>query len=197
MKITFKLILIIFCLVVLWIIGLFAQLPLIPWIETDYFLIDTKTRLANNVSIKQKDNMKITLEIPNIFGEGNQSLQIQFSSIMGKHLINVNPFSMKVYDSRNIEIKPKSSYLICNDSTKAETFKIKDYEIADDTVYGNTAYSKDKYLIFQSSFDLRNVKQLSIDIQIKYSLDNKPDSINGRYLVEKEHRLTWNQLRFH
>ena len=72
LKILFKTFLTIIGLLLVWVIGLFAQLPLIPWIETDYYVAGTNQTLANGYILKQTDGVIVKIEVPNEFFENDQ-----------------------------------------------------------------------------------------------------------------------------
>jgi len=200
-KYALRFILMLFFAIVLWIIGLLARLPLIPWIETDYFVTGTTQTLAKGFVLKQPDTtitkgfLSVTagsiikLEAPNEFPEDDQCFDFWFSSAGGKHLLTVNNFSLKIFDSNNSEIKPINSYLFWDDGSKDKTFNIENYSI--DT------YPKNKYVFFRTVFDIDDVGDFSITVKTYYSIDNRADTIDRKLFIDKKHRLTWNEFRVH
>ena len=184
--------LITFCLLILWVVGLLAQLPLIPWIETDYFVVGTNQTLANGLTLKQTDNTNIKIEVPNYFSEDDQCFDFWFSSANGKHLLTVDDFSLIVYDNDNSELKRENTYLFWDNGSKNETFKIENYEIAK-----TDTCNKNKYVFFRTVFDIDKIGNFKIKVKVNYSIDNKSDSINQTLTIEKKHRLTWNKFRVH
>src|SRR6187431_3152047 len=135
-KYLLRTILVLFFLIVIWVIGLCARLPLIPWIETDYFIKGTNQTLADGFNLKQSDNTIIKIEIPNEFSEKEQCFDFWFLSSQGKHLLTVNDFSLKTFENNNSEIRRDNSYLFWDNGSKDETFMIQDYEIEADTIHG-------------------------------------------------------------
>lgn len=192
LKILFKTFLTIICLLVIWVIGLFAQLPLIPWIETDYYLAGTNQTLAKGYILKQTDNVIVKIEVPNEFSENDQCFDLWFSSNIGTHSLTVKDFSQTVFDNDNSEIKNQNSYLFWDNGSKEEAFNIDNYEIA----YSDN-YDKKKYVFFRTVFDIDNVSDFSIKLKTNFYIDNKPNLIDTTLQIEKKHRLTWNKFRVH
>jgi hypothetical protein len=192
LKILFKTFQTIICLLLIWIIGLFAQLPLIPWIETDYYLAETKQTLAKGYILKQTDNVIVKIEVPNEFSESDQCFDFWFSSNIGTHSLTVKDFSQTVFDNDNSEIKNQNSYLFSDNGSKEEAFNIDNYEIA----YSDN-YDKKKYVFFRTVFDIDNVSDFSIKLKTNFYIDNKPNLIDTTLQIEKKHRLTWNKFRVH
>ncbi|MBL7827821.1 MAG: hypothetical protein JNJ57_14415 [Saprospiraceae bacterium] len=177
---------------VIWVIGLFAQLPLIPWIETDYYVVGTNQTLANGYVLKQTDNTIVKIVVPNEFSENDQCFDFWFSSNIGTHMLTVKDFSQTVFDKDNAEIKNKNSYLFWDNGSKEKTFNIDNYEIA----YSDN-YDKKKYVFFRTVFDIDNISYFSMKLMTNFYIDNKPNLINTTLQIEKKHRLTWNKFRMH
>ena len=192
LKILFKTFLTIICLLVIWVIGLFGQLPLIPWIETDYYVVGTNQTLANGYILKQTDNAIIKIEVPNEFSENDQCFDFWFSSATGTHMLTVKGFSQTVFDNDNSEIKRQNAYLFWDNGSKEETFNIENYEIAH-----SENYDQKKYVFFRTVFDVDNISDFSIKLKSNFYVDNKPNLIDTTLTIEKKHRLTWNKFRVH
>ena len=192
LKILFKTFLTIICLLVIWVIGLFAQLPLIPWIETDYNVAGTNQTLANGYILKQTDNALIKIEVPNEFFENDQCFDVWFSSANGTHILTVKDFSQTVFEGDNSEIKSENSYLFWDNGSKEETFNIDNYKI-----FHSDNYDHKKYVFFRTVFNVENISDFSIKLKTNFFIDNKPNLIDTTLQIEKKHRLTWNKFRVH
>jgi hypothetical protein len=192
LKILFKTFLTIICLFIIWIVGLFAQLPLIPWIETDYYIAGTNQTLTSGYILKQADNINIKIEIPNEFLENNQCFDTWFLAANGKHFLTVKDYSQTIFGNHNSKIKSKNSYLFWDNGSKEETFNIDNYEIA----YSEN-YDQKKYVFFRTVFDVDNIRNFSIKIKTNFFIDNKPNIIDTTLEIEKKHRLTWSKFRVH
>ena len=192
LKILFKTFLTIICLLVIWVIGLFAQLPLIPWIETDYYVAETNQTLANGYILKQTDGAIVKIEVPDEFFENDQCFDFWFSSATGTHMLTVKEFSQTVFDNDNSEVKRQNSYLFWDNGSKEETFNIDNYEIAH-----SDNYDQKKYVFFRTVFDVDNISDFSIKLKTSFYVDNKPNLIDTTLTIEKKHRLTWNKFRVH
>ncbi len=189
MKRTFQ----ISCLIcLLWIVGLLAQLPLIPFIETDYILKERNDTLGNGVLVKKNNELNIKIEIPNYFPEKEQCIDTWFTSAHGQHLLTVSNFSINVFSGDNTEIEKGQSYLFWDDGSKDETFSIHDYEISE-----SITSERNKYVFFRSVFNIDKESNFYILIKANYSLDNIADSVERKMLITKKHRLTWNKFRAH
>lgn len=192
LKIFFKTFLTMICLLVIWVIGLFAQLPLIPWIETDYYVAGTNHTLDNGHILKQTENVIIKIEVPNEFSENDQCFDFWFSSTIGTHTLTVNDFSLIAFDNDNSKIKSQNSYLFWGNGSKEETFNIDNYEIA----YSDN-YDQKKYVFFRTVFNVDDLSDFSIKLKTNFYIDNKPNLIDTSLQIEKKHRLTWNKFRVH
>ena len=192
LKILFKTFLTIICLLLIWVIGLFAQLPLIPGIETDYFIAGTNQTLANGYILKHTDNAIIKIEVPNEFSENDQCFDFWFSSAIGTHTLTVKNYSNTAFDIDNSEIKRENSYLFWDNGSKEETFNIDSYVIVHSDNYDNK-----KYVFFRNVFNVDNISDFSIKLKTNYFIDNKPNLIDTTLQIEKKHRLTWNKFRVH
>ena len=177
---------------VLWIVGLFAQLPLIPFIETDYVLIETNDTLGKGVLVKEKSGLNIKVEVPSYFPEKEQCFDTWFTSTNGRHTLTVPNFSITALSSDNKEIFKSNSYLFWDDGSKDEAFSIDGYEISK-----SDSFDSSKYVFFRSVFDVAQERDFVVLIKAKYSVDNVSDSVERKMSIIKKHRLTWNKLRAH
>ncbi|WP_461787755.1 hypothetical protein [Pedobacter sp.] len=191
-KILFKTFLTIICLLVIWIIGLFAQLPLIPWIETDYYVAGTNQTLANGYVLMQTDKALVKIEVPTEFPENDQCFDFWFSSANGTYILTVKDFSQTLFDKSNSKIKIKNSYLFSDNGSKEEAFNIDHYEITH-----SDNYDQKKYVFFRNVIDLESISDFSIKIKTNFYIDSKPNLIDTTLTIEKKHRLTWNKFRMH
>lgn len=192
LKILSKTILTLVCLFVIWIIGLFAQLPLIPWIETDYYVSGTNQTLENGFTLNQIDSTFIKIEVPNEFNENDQCFDFWFLSAAGQHTLTVKDFSQTIFDKNNSEVKSKNSYLFWDNGSKEETFNIDNYEIAHSENY----YNK-KYVFFRTVFNVDNISDFSVKLKTNFIIDNKIKLVDTTLQLEKKHQLTWNKFRVH
>ncbi|MBK9379288.1 MAG: hypothetical protein IPM86_14145 [Saprospiraceae bacterium] len=191
-KILFKTFLTIICLLIIWVIGLFAQLPLIPFFDTNYFVSGTNQTLSSGIILKQTDNTIIKIEIPNEFTQNEQCFDFRFSSATGTHILTVKDFSQSVFDIDNSEIKNINSYLFWENGSLEEKFNINNHEIKYSENYDN-----EKYVFFRTVFDMDNINHFSIKIKTDFYIDNKPNRIDTTLVIEKKHRLTWSRFRVH
>jgi hypothetical protein len=171
----------------LWVVGCSAGLPVIPFVETDYFIDNSPVPLAHGFTITNTDDEVTELEIPDYFPDDDQCLDFWFKTSQGTHLLNVEEFRLKVFDENGNEIKPWNSYLFWNGGSEDEKFSIDDYEIDD----------AEKYVFFRTAVDLSSESSFSVAIEAKYTIDNKMRNISATYDLEKIKRLTWNELRAH
>lgn len=192
LKILFKTFLTIIGLLVIWLIGLFAQLPLIPWIETDYYVAGTNQTLDKGHILKLADNAIMKIEIPNEFTENDQCFDFWFTSANGTHSLTVKDFSQTVFDKDNSIIKSKNSYLIWDNGSKENTFEIDKYAITH-----SDNYDQKKYVFFRTVFNVDNVSDFSIKLKTNFLIDSKSNLIDTTLIIEKKHRLTWNKFRVH
>ena len=179
-------------LCVLWLVGLFAQLPLIPFIETDYILSETNDTLGKGVLLNEENGLNIKIEVPNYFPEKGQCFDTWFTSTNGQHTLTVSNYSIEAFTSDNTEIEKNNSYMFWDDGSKNETFSIQNYQIVKSDTVNNR-----KYVFFRSVFNIDNESDFSILIKAKYSLNNFADSIERKMSITKKHRITWDKLRAH
>lgn len=191
-KIFFTTFITIILLIVIWIIGAFADFPVVPSLKT-YYLINGKNISNSNVYILKKiDNTIIKLEIPNEFFDNNKCFDIWFISIKGKHNITVKDFSQTLFDNDKIEINKKKSYLFSNNGSKSETYKIDNYEIND-----SDKFNKKNYIFFRTVFDIVNKNEFELKIKVYFNIDNKSNKIDKILSIEKKERVTWSHFRLH
>ena len=94
-------------LCVLWLVGLFAQLPLIPFIETDYILSETNDTLGKGVLLNEENGLNIKIEVPNYFPEKGQCFDTWFTSTNGQHTLTVSNYSIEAFTSDNGKLPQK------------------------------------------------------------------------------------------
>mgnify|MGYP003575478265 FL=1 len=177
---------------VLWLIGLFAQLPVIPFIETNYLLSETNDILSKGIELGRTDKLIIKLEIPDYYPEKDQCFDTWFSSRSGQHTLTVSDFSITVFDRNDSEISKQNSYLFWDNGSKDEAFKIENYVIAKlDTTFHN------KYVFFRSVYNMADGKEFKVQIKANFILDGVNSDLDKRLSITKRHRLTWNKLRAH
>ena len=175
----------------MWIIGLFNGLPLIPWIETDYFIAGEETTLSEGIVLMDTDSCILRIEVPNYFPENNQCFDIWFNSKRGKQALSVTDFSITAFNKGN-EITKKSSCLFWDNGSKKETFEIIDYQVE----YSKN-YADKKYVFFRTTYDVDDTKRFNFVIKSNFTINDRPFNIHKNLSIEKQHRWTWNEFRFH
>ena len=178
--------------IVLWIVGCSAGLPVIPFVETDYYIRQSNRPLANGHAVTKTDNENTKIEIPNYYPDNDQCLDFWFTSSNGKHILSVENFNMTVRDKDGDEIKRLTSYLFWDDGSEDEKFSINNYEIE------NTGtHDQNKYVFFRTVFDLSGESYFSITINTDYSVDSVRRQIDETFDLTKKRKLTWNKFRVH
>jgi hypothetical protein len=188
-KRTFKILLIGF---LLWFFGVFFQLPLIPFIETDFVLNGTSQIFEKGVELQQTNKVTIKLEIPNYFPEKEQCFDTWFSSKDGQHTLTVSDFTISVFNKNGTETKKNNSSLFWDDGSSDETFKIDNYMIAKTNTTNN-----DKYVFFRSVFNVADKKEFIVHVKANFSVDGIQNNLEKKIAITKKHRLTWNKFRAH
>jgi len=181
-----------FVATIIWVVGLFAGLPLIPFVETDYYVNESNQTLANGLILKQTDSSVIKLEVPNYFSENDQCFDTWVSSTKGQHFLTIKDFSLQAFNADQSEIKKENTYLFWDNGSKDETFKIENYQISKSATTEN-----DKYVFIRTVFDTEGLDNFILSVKLNFTLDNKTDLVEQKVNVNKKHRLTWNPLRAH
>lgn len=178
--------------VVLFITGLFAGLPLIPWVETDYFVKGTNESLAHGVKLKQIDNAIVKIEIPNYFSQNEQSIDTWFASSDSSYTLTIDNFSFEAASRGNNSLKKENSYLFWDNGSKENDFRIQNYSVTK-----SNSQLDDKYVFLRSVYDLGNVKELVATIKLDVQINGKPENIEQSLPLVKKQKLTWNKFRVH
>ena len=178
--------------VVLWIAGCSAGLPVIPFVETDYFISQSDKVLADGHTVTKTHNENTKIEIPNYYPDNDQCLDFWFASSNGKHILTVEKFKMTVMDKDGHEIERLTSYLFWDDGSEEEKFSINNYEIENTATHG-----QDKYVFFRTVVDLSGESNFSINIKADYSVDSEQKQIDKTLDLTKRRKLTWNKFRVH
>lgn len=178
--------------IVLWIAGCFAGLPVIPFVETDYFVSESNKPLADGYTVTKTDNENTKIEIPNYFPDNGQCLDFRFTSSNGKHILTVENFKMTVMDENGDEIKRLNSYLFWDDGSEYEKFSINNYEIEK-----KGTHDQDKYVFFRTVVDLSGEGNFTINIKADYYVDSVKRQIDKTFDLTKKKTLTWNEFRVH
>ena len=178
--------------VVLYIAGLFAGLPLIPWVETNYFIEGTNESLSNRVTLKQIENAKIQVEIPNYFSQNDQCIDTWFASSDSSYTLTINNFSFEAVSTEGNALKRENNYLFWDNGSKENDFKIQNY-----TVAKSNNQQDDKYVFLRNVYDLDNVKELTATIKFDVQINGKHESVEQSLPLVKKQKLTWNKFRTH
>jgi len=179
-------------LVILYIAGLFAGLPIIPWFETNYFIKGTNERLENGVTLRQIDNAIIKIEIPNYFPPKDQCIDTWFASSDSSYILTIDNFSLEAVSVENKVLIRENSYLFWDNGSKENDFTIQKY-----TVAKSDTQMKDKYVFLRSVYDLNNTEELIAKIKIYFQINGKAESIEQSLPLVKKQKLTWNKFRVH
>ena len=183
---------VLFLLFVIMFLGIFFQLPIIPWIETDYILEGTNQKFSDGVILTQKNGIELKIEIPNEFNEESQCFDTWFKSTNGNHNLTVKSISFKALDNKNGEIRPVNSYLFWDDGSKDETYEITNYIISQSDTIDNQ-----KYVFFRTVFNVDNYDNFSVILKANFEIDNKSENLNRSLIINKKKQLTWNKFRVH
>ena len=178
--------------VTLWVAGCSVGLPVIPFIETDYFVSQSDKPLADGYTVTTSDNENTKIEIPNYYPDNDQCLDFWFTSSNGKHILTVEDFKMTFKDKDGKEIKRLTSYLFWDDGSEDEKFSINNYEIEK-----TGTHDQDKYVFFRTVVDLSGESNFSINIRADYSVDSEQRQIDKTFDLTKRRKLTWNEFRVH
>jgi hypothetical protein len=178
--------------IVLWIVSCSAGLPVIPFVETDYFISESNKPLADGHTVTKTENENTKFEIPNYYPDNDQCLDFWFTSSNGKHLLTVENFKMTVMDNGKDEIKPLTSYLFWDDGSEDEKFSITNYEIEK-----TETHDQDKYVFFRTVVDISRESHFSVNIKADYYMDSVPRQIDKTFELTKRRKLTWNEFRVH
>jgi hypothetical protein len=178
--------------IVLWIAGCSAGLPVIPFVETDYFVSEYNKPLADGHTVTKTDNETTKIEIPNYYADNGQCLDFWFTSSNGKHILTVENFKMTVMDENGDEIKRLNSYLFWDDGSEDEKFGINNYEIEK-----TGSQDQDKYVFFRTVVDLSGESNFAITIKADYYVDSVQRQIDKTFDLAKRKKLTWNEFRVH
>ena len=192
MKMIVRTFQVLFLIFVVWFIGLFFQLPIIPWIETDYILTGTNQKFSDGIVLTQKNEVELKIEIPNEFNEENQCFDTWFKSKKGNHNLTVKNISIKAVDNKNGDIRPINSYLFWDNGSKDETFEIRNYELSQSDTIEN-----EKYVFFRTVINANKYDNFSVNVKANFEIDNRTDSLNKILTINKKKRLTWNKFRVH
>lgn len=178
--------------ILIWMIGCSTGLPVIPFVETDYFVIESSTPLADGHIVTKTDDEITKIEIPNYYPDNEQCLDFWFTSSNNKHLLTVENFKMTVKDNKGNEIERLTSYLFWDDGSEDEKFSINNYEIEK-----TGTHDQDKYVFFRTVVDLSGESNFSISIKADYYVDGVQRQIDKTFELKKRRELTWNEFRVH
>jgi hypothetical protein len=176
----------------LWIIGVFAMLPVIPFIEANYFLEGSDGPLDIGFNVTHTSTELTRIEIPSYYPNNNQCLDFWFESANGKHLLTVNNFTMTLKNKNNSEIKRMNSFLFWDEGSEDEKFSIKEYEIE-----RTDSYDTDKYVFFRTAFDLSDEGSFTMYVKADYLLDGIQRDLDRSFKVVKKKKLRWSEFRVH
>lgn len=187
-----KVILFLLVLIVIWIVGLFAGIPVIPWIETNYYDSKTNQKLSNGLVLKKIDSSEIRIEIPDYFPASDQCFDTWFTSGQTNSNLIVKAFFFLVLDQSGTELPKKNTYLFGNDDSRFNGTEISNLEI----IKNDTAYHE-KYKFIRTVFNLRNKKRIMIQIKVDYTINNISQSLTDTLEINKKQALTWDEFRAH
>lgn len=179
-------------LILIWVIGLFTGLPVIPWVETSYYDSETNQNLSKGLVLKELDSAEIRIEIPDYFPVSDQCFDTWFTSGQTNSNLSVKAFSLLVLDQSGTELPKKNTYLFGNNDSRFNGTEISNLEI----LKNDTAY-QEKYKFIRTVFNLRNKKRIMIQIKVEYIIDGISQSLTDTLEINKKQTLTWNEFRAH
>ncbi|MEJ8844335.1 hypothetical protein WG954_18210 [Lacibacter sp. H375] len=181
-----------FIFIVIYIVGLFAGLPIIPWIETNYYVKGTNERLSNGITLQQINNAIIKVEIPDYFPQNDQCIDTWFTSSDSSNNLTINNFSFEMQSDEGKPLTRENSYLFWDDGSKENNLTIENY-----TILKSDTSSEDKYVFLRTVYNLDNEKEVTVKLKINYQLNRKTIVLDKNLQLIKKQRLTWNEFRVH
>jgi hypothetical protein len=107
------------------------MLPVIPLLETDYFVEESVEPLVNSFIFTKTNKELTSIEFPNYYPDNNQCLDFWFQSAEGKHLLTVNNFTMTIKNKSESEIPKLKSYLFWDMEVKMKNSVLKNTKLSE------------------------------------------------------------------
>lgn len=178
-------------LFVFYIIGLFSDLPIIPWTVTDYFVDEGTKRLSEGQTLKSEGDSQLTFQVPNNFCEQKQCFDFWFNEdVSGNQL--VKGFSIELISEEGDFIEPDGIYLFGTKNSRFDGIEITDFSLIEED-----SSFQDNFRFIRVIFDLENHTNFKLSIDADVLKKMKDININQVLQVNKVSELTWNSLRFH
>ena len=178
-----KLIFTLFILGLLWVIGLFAGLPVIPWIDTNYYERKSGQKLSQGIILNQSGG-DIKLEVPNYYNESDQCFDTWFTS----NNIKIKYFSLLAFDKNNIEIPKVKIHLFGYNESR---------EINDFTILNNDTAIQHNFKFIRTVYNVKKFTSISLKLKIDYLINNESKSYADTLILRKVHNLTWTRFKVH
>lgn len=172
--------------VVLWIIAIFMDYPVIPYLKTDFYIKGETNPLSKKQDLGELDNTFFGLEIPDYFPENDQSFDLWFLSNGENQRITINNFSFELKDEKGEEKEKLTSILFWDGGSKEE-LSIDNYSID----------KENEYVFIRSVYDVDNLSSFSMTISANFTIDNQLNKITKNLILEKKRTLQWMRFRFH
>lgn len=186
-KVVLKISLFLLIFIILWIVGVFFDLPLIPINETNYYTEKNNISLNERQIIETNDSLKIGVEIPNYFTENEHCFDFWFFIEEGEKNISVSDFSVKLKDRTGNEKKEIKSILFWDGGSNESSLDVINHKLNSDS----------KYLFFRKVYNTNKLENFSITLSVEYQIDNIQFKIDTLMNITKKEKITWNKFRVH
>lgn len=172
---------------ILWIVGLFNDLPLIPEIVEDYYIDDTA--LGDGLLLTEIEE-EFRLEMPDHYDDDVRPVDLLIFPSDGEHSLTVNQMTARASFADIEEIKEKYHYIFTSVGELQNLTQLTNYRIGitdDDSV--------SSYVQVRSVYDLTGLKDFNIAIEADYSYDGHERKLAKVFKATYHRKLTWRRLR--
>ena len=170
-------------LVVLWIVGLFNGLYLLPTIEEDYYIDGVG---LSQPMILSEEEEQLSLTIPHDT-DSLKAIDLMIYSFdepgneQKVHILTINNISARL-TSENNEVPNTYLYVFTIDGELPGIQAVANYTIEN---YVNVRYV----------YNLYKIDKFNFEVSVDYTYDNKPRKVNRTFEVEHKSRFKWQRLR--
>ncbi|WP_288955844.1 hypothetical protein [uncultured Polaribacter sp.] len=188
LKIFFVSLLISATLFLMWIVSLFFGLPLLPYMETNYYLKEDKISLNKKKILKINDSISLGIEIPNYFPEEDQCIDFWFFNEAKQRSLNIKNFALTLKNlKKEKQLIEKDIIIFWDGGYNENKPEVKNFILNKGC----------KYIFIRNIYDLNKAKKSQVHIKLNYFVNRVEYKFDTIINITKEKELTWNKLRAH
>lgn len=172
---------------ILWIVGLFNDLPLIPEIVEGYYIDDTA--LGDGLLLTEIEE-EFRLEMPDHYDDDVRPVDLLIFPSDGEHSLSVKNMSANVMLENGNRPEKKYFYIFTSARELTSLTQLNNYPVGlteDDSV--------STYVQVRSVYDLTGVNKFKIEVRADYSYDGNGRTFSQTFEAEHSRKLTWRRLR--